>query len=716
MNTQNTQYEKLKKEIFTNLNLIRGDEYSMTLRAICEIASEVVSKTLGPYACTTVLDDGTNAFSTKDGWTVLDHLLLGDPVHSVLYNYIKRISFTLNSRVGDGTTTALVVANNFIQQFEKMYKVLRQQFGIRQADLLEKIEDIKDVIIKEIYSEKHRHVIVDTGEGCTFDEIYNIAYISSNGNHHISETIRKIYEETHNPNIHVTLSDTDETTYSINRGYRLDCHLLWAPLYLRGNKEFINNRNPHVYIFDHMVKYNEHFGIIQDILTRANTSGGQAIIFAPSYDDQILSALGSSIKTAAGNVVNAGDLSIMLVQLSLTTQALKNYAADFAILTGSEIINYTKLRMYNFLKTNASDESVENYEVYYGGSDEFRTMFPAQECQKPSTILDASAGRAPRLTLTEKYLLLEDYSKDTVLYKSALAAIQEDYDNAKKKVNAHAEVLEKEYMESHLRLVKFIGDTGIIYVGGDSELKKRCTRDAVLDATLACRSAYENGYIRGFNLETISVIHDIYCDAQELESSAERDIELNILLAIGASFIKTSMDVMRNKFVNDTFEPESYRWGGTDDDVVITTNDCFFQYVEDVLECTPLEKDMLRVIKKAVIENKGYDIVHEHFEDAGESVINSAATDSEIIRATTSIISMLLSSNQLLSINKRYDKQANKQQQVDLRIEDAEAQMTGFMQALRKFTGINLPTISVSGQICGHLDNPVDVYTHIETK
>jgi hypothetical protein len=36
--------------------------------------------------------------------------------------------------------------------------------------------------------------------------------------------------------------------------------------------------------------------------------------------------------------------------------------------------------------------------------------------------------------------------------------------------------------------------------------------------------------------------------------------------------------------------------------------------------------------------------------------VNSVSTDIEIIRATTSILSLLLSSNQLISINRQFDR------------------------------------------------------------
>ena len=104
-------YDEIKKDIMMNINLIDGDEYRNTLLAISNIASDILVKTLGPFASTTTIDDGASTYSTKDGWNVLNRLQFGDPVQETLFKFLQKISFTLNSRVGDGTTTALVSAN-----------------------------------------------------------------------------------------------------------------------------------------------------------------------------------------------------------------------------------------------------------------------------------------------------------------------------------------------------------------------------------------------------------------------------------------------------------------------------------------------------------------------------------------------------------------------------------------------------------------------------
>ena len=105
------------KDIKTGMNIVDGDEYKDILEAITDITCDIVVKTLGPYAATTVIDDGVSTYSTKDGWSVVNRIHFGDSIENTLYKFIKDISFTLNSRVGDGTTTAIVTAKMFINIF-----------------------------------------------------------------------------------------------------------------------------------------------------------------------------------------------------------------------------------------------------------------------------------------------------------------------------------------------------------------------------------------------------------------------------------------------------------------------------------------------------------------------------------------------------------------------------------------------------------------------
>ena len=49
-------------DIKIGTNVIDGKEYKDTLQAVAEITCEIVMKTLGPYASTTVIDDGSSTY------------------------------------------------------------------------------------------------------------------------------------------------------------------------------------------------------------------------------------------------------------------------------------------------------------------------------------------------------------------------------------------------------------------------------------------------------------------------------------------------------------------------------------------------------------------------------------------------------------------------------------------------------------------------------
>lgn len=677
-------YNEVRKDLAMNINLVDGEEYRDILNAVANIASEILVKTLGPFASTTTIDDGASTYSTKDGWSVLNRLSFGDPVAQTLFKFIQRISFTLNSRVGDGTTTAVVAANQFIMIFNEFRRKLASTHKfIRQADLLDMIEDAKNEIVEEL--KRNAKNITKTDNG--YEDIYKIAYVSSNRNEEISKLIKDIYDETDNPNIHVALSDTASTYSTIQRGYKLDTELLFDKYYLDSEDKYLLSSGALVWMFDHNVKYNEHFQVVQAILRYSNSKNKTAIIFAPSFDDTFISAMHGALLTV---VKQGGIPSILLVRMPLVNSAMKNYASDFAVLTNTTLFNYTKVRMYNFLLKHSKGEVSEE------DNEEFNNLFVGESYEEPSKIIETCMGEANRITIMKKSVLLEDFVK-TKLYDSTLKEIQEAFDTAKNKISAHGgDVLNKEYMEAHLRLVKFMGNTGVIYVGGDSELNKKCTKDAVDDATLACRSAFENGYIRGLNLETISAAFRLAND--------KKGIEKEIYLMIAKTFFKTSLEVMKNKFRDEEFVPDWYDWGSEDggayeqyEEGVDAPLFCWKQVSEDAVpgEITPLEnifdlnalssleRDMICIINTCVYYDFGFDIVTNMWETAGEGVINSVSTDIEILNATTSILSLLLSSNQLLSINKHFDKKASKEYTLSARKEDGYAFASGIADALK---------------------------------
>ena len=648
------------EEVRMGINLVDGQEYKSTLAAISTVTAEILCKTLGPYASTTTIDDGTYTYPTKDGWAVCNRLRFGDDIQNTLFKFIRDISFRLNSKVGDGTTTAIIAANKFIAELknlmdeQKLYSETSGQYKVlRQADLIDEINKAKDEIIKELTSPE-RCKLIDINNDA-FEDIYKIAYVSSNRNEEIARIIQEIYQKTQNPNIHVTMNGAEKNTYAeIQKGYKLDAELLWSRYYVNTTeKTSVYNTPVTVVMFNHNVTYAEHMQIIGALMQRARNMQRDIIIMAPYYDEIVRSIIGSQVENLAKNGQTA---TIALVKVPMQTSSQKNYAKDFAAILNAQMFDYSRVRMYAQMLREKNGESKE--------SDEFAGMLKNTEFKEPEDVFTACEGTANKLTLSSKFALIEDFDKGTKSYQLAAEEIKREYDEAKDSVTKGGNNLDKKYLDAHLRYIKFIGDTGIIKVGGDSDLTKQCLKDSIDDAVLACRSAFENGFVRGLNLETISVSYWKY---REIMDKYDDDsiipmndwIRAHVYMTICHTFIETSKEVMRNKYRDDDIGDDEYLW------------------TEDHLS-------MEEVLVKCIDDNLCFDIVSEEFEPAGETLVNSVATDIEILTAMTSMLSLLMSSDQLLSLSKLYDRKAGREQALKDKFEIAEAYGSGIASALIK--------------------------------
>lgn len=642
-------------EVHSKMNVIEGDEFRETFIAVASVVAEVLSKTLGPYASTTAIDDGTAfTYPTKDGWHVISNLTFSDPTMSTLLKFIKDISFSLNSKVGDGTTTAIVTAYHFL---DELYSFLEASENIRQADLINALDKIKKEIIEELHSESRLHHIVKNPE-TGYDDIYKIAMVASNGNTQIASIIKEIYDKTDNPNIHVTAlgnSGDNETTYEIQNGYKLDSKAILGECYWNtDDKTYVINEQCIAVVFNHNVTYSEHAYIVQDILNMGAKNNKKVVIFAPYFDEPFMQVFTAQIvRMYKNNQVPSG----IFVQVPVSTQAMKNYLNDFTCLIGAQVFDYAKVRMYTQLRNQLLGKENEN--------DEFANLAENAGFKSTDEIISMCIGKPMKITIAAKYTLLEEFDTTTDLYKTTLDAISSEYYEIKAKYDKTLDFINTEYMNAHMRYVKFIGKTGIIHIGGGHDLVKQCNKDTIDDAVLACRSAFEYGYIRGFNIETIDAARKVQ---ERYESLSVENICAGM---IRNAFMHSSLDVMHNKY------PEIKDW--------------------DEFTKKPLWKDndgeeisSLDVIHKACATNSCYNIVTETFEPAGESIINSVSTDTEILNAAVDILTLIASSNQLLSINRQFDKASARKNMLEMKKAESKAIAAGWVEATKEIGTLDI--------------------------
>ena len=220
-----------------------------------------------------------------------------------------------------------------------------------------------------------------------------------------------------------------------------------------------------------------------------------------------------------------------------------------------------------------------------------------------------------------------------------MRAVKEIYENKKKKaIKTINGLLDKDFLFTQLRYTKLMGNSGIIKVGGMSDIQKRCDKDSLDDAVLACRSAFENGYVRGMCLEIIKACDDaLKCELP--------DVDREIYYAIRYAFMSVFDTVLANKY------------GEVSNDV--------------------------EILNQCLDKNAVYNLRTDKFEFPNEwTVINSVQTDVEILLAMANILTTIMTSNQFLTMNRSCDMKVSREKALEQRIADETAIAAGKMKGM----------------------------------
>lgn len=620
---------KMEKEIRMGMNLVDRDEFNATIRAVSHIAAKTVQKTLGPYAHTTIIDDGTSTHPTKDGWSILQRLRFQDPTHQSIFTMLKNISFRIVDKVGDGTTTAMVTADHFMDELSEWLK--NQQNEVRQNDIVNALNDVRDAIINIL---KGRAVQIDPKND--FKEIYQIALVSSNGNEKLAKIMQEIYQKTNNPNVLVDMEGGRDISYEIQEGYRLDISCLMHERYINTNERyFSSNGQPHMlFIFDHNVTYQKHAEMINALMVYASQRRCFPVIMAPNYDDVMTSTLSIAIENqikqmqqkAQGKVMP----TMMVIQIPEMMRTLqKEYVNDFAALAGGNLINSTKVKLFNELRHNEKVE--DDTEKIRDKANELEgyQFATAQE------VVNSCGIVVSNFILGKNFITLQDIDKENPYYQSRLKSAKEAYALAVKNSENSPTSYTKELLDATQRLNKLSGALGVIHVGGVTDLERECNKDFVDDTFQACRSAYENGIVPGMNLGTL-------CAIDQYLHEEHSDLQVAVANILDRAFIDTTTDLLSNKKASDWYLSDQY------------------QKVE--FTATGLIEGLVNMINEG--RCKSYDMVTETIDNGDfPRICNSVSTDIEILYGITSILGMILTSDQYLSVNRMYDKMAAIRQQ-----------------------------------------------------
>lgn len=545
-------------------NVIEEKEYKEIMSQVFKSVANSLSKTFGPFGSTTILEDRGQTRLTKDGWTVLKKYRYDDHVANIILDILVNICSQVVVKVGDGSTTAMISSDKLFEEIENS-GLLK---SMRRKEFLEELDVCVNRITEEILKISNKI----TQEN--IEEIYNVAYVSTNREDAIAKIIEEIYTKLENPTIGLVKGIGLETRYEIEEGYNLQCRFL-DRIYMNtdGTCEV---KNPLLLVFNHKIDYETYMEkIIRPAENHAFSQGRKLVIIAPYYDNFMIEQIEREV--TAIRRANS-EFRTIYCNATVVSNSSRVDLNDFAAFAGCEV-----------LKENTPYLLEEK-----DGEEEF--------------ILTNYIGEVEHISIGDTYTTIKGFVKqDKSLYELLINDAKDNVQKAYTKA-VESNVVGLDLFEAKKRLSKLQGNMATIYVGGKTPMETQANYDLIEDAVKACESAFKFGYnIGGSNIIPIAINH-ILSETKEGDISKNRK---DIYTFIDNAFKNVFRVVLKNKYDLESDEEK------------INT-----------------------IINNCIDNEVMYDLVKD---DYTKEVINPSYTDIEILKATTSIIGLLLSSNQYVS-------------------------------------------------------------------
>lgn len=277
--------------------------------------ADTVKVTLGPKGRNVVLDKKFGApLITNDGVTIAKEIELDDPYENMGAQIVKEVSIKTNDVAGDGTTTAMVLAQNMIREGVKNVAAGGDPMAIKRG--MDKVSS------KAIEALKQNSVQVSGKE-----DIARVASISADNTEVgglISEAMEKVSKD---GVITIEESKTSQTELNVVEGMQFNKGYVSPYMVTDTEKMEAIVDNPYILITDKKISN------IQEILPLLESlmqQSGKLVIICDDIEGEALSTL---ILNKLRGVIN-----VVAVKAPGYGDKRKQMLEDIGILTGGEVI------------------------------------------------------------------------------------------------------------------------------------------------------------------------------------------------------------------------------------------------------------------------------------------------------------------------------------------------------------------------------------------
>lgn len=610
-------------------NVVTERDFKKRVEEILEMVYDALKKTVGPYGSVTMIEKLGQYHMTKDGFTVIQNIHFNNRTDNAIMDLILTISHQMVMKVGDGSTTAILMAYKFLEEVRKS-SILN---SIRPKDLMKMmqwtIEELSDII------QSNSKNITDEN---FVDVMQQIAAIATNDNDTYTKFIREIYEKC-GKDVTITKekSATTKDYYEIKddmfyiNGKYLD------KVYLNTENDTCVMENPVVVLFDFTLE-DKHWQLVQAINQQLASMdrNSRLLIIAPYYDQYFTDRISGDVRKFRQYYKQQSKQDGAVPYPTVYGAApfirgVDHYIfADLAPFLGSAVINQMvaaemldKLAKYiHMMQEDALNEKAYQNAVMMAqqqGKDPNDIKPPTPSADSAEIWKDILkdignyTGTCERVVMSAKTIEFNGFKNMDkpmvdVHTKDAKAMLDKEFEQVE-----NLRYVGKDYFYAKERLARLACRSANIFVGGNSELEKSMNMDALDDAIKACQSASQYGYCYGNNLSIVKAIdHFINNKFNMIDGSPGTSDELeSIVLAIKRAVYDVVTTIYQNKNA-DKFDLKS----------------------------------VAKIIDECVENDYSFDLNTERF---CNYIINPTRTDIEILKGAISIIGMIVMANQYIA-------------------------------------------------------------------
>lgn len=297
--------------------ILFGEAARTSLRKGVNALADAVKTTLGPKGRAVVLEKGYGApIVTHDGVTIAKEIELENKIENIGAELVKEVASKTNDSAGDGTTTATLLAQVFVNEGLKTVSA-----GADPVEVSQGMQRAHEVVLAEL-KKMSRQV---KGK----EEIANVATISAR-DEEIGKTIADIIEKLGNEAV-ITVEDGQTVGIVSEPVQGMQFDRGYISQYMVSNAERMEAviENPYILVTDKKISsINEVLPLLEKVLQAGKK---ELVIIADEIDGEALATL----------VLNKlrGIFTVLGVKAPGFGDRKKDLLQDICVLTGAELIS-----------------------------------------------------------------------------------------------------------------------------------------------------------------------------------------------------------------------------------------------------------------------------------------------------------------------------------------------------------------------------------------